>query len=595
MSSTRNRLFWGVAIAWGSVTTSLATENGNAFRTWRDREGNPFQARLINFQPQTSAVTLRSPCGMSGRFPLMNFSPNDQDFIRASFVPRIWTSTDGIKSEPLMYGGMDGTRVRLLPKSGSLLRTEFSNLSPVDQAFLRRIDAEAVPQRTQAADDAPSNSPAPIAGTVPKPAVDADPNPIHAGLVSRYAEPRTWTIDGVALPESRFISRQNGSVLLALPDRAQRAVLKTSLSDEDLDYIREFEARIRALTQEHPWQSAVIRVGTNGQNRVRVQGIYLSSDGRKLAVTYRSEHQRGVHTVRYFDAASGTLLGTHEIPERMRLAVGGSQGFAFLDAEDAIALIDVEQTRGQQTFHTYRVMVLSLGGHVLRISPPIGTTTGGSLTSALKASPDGGQIALAYHVDNAQHRSTSVEVAILDTATLERLHAFKAPVSVNTWRNERPSLAFSPDSRRLAVLYFEQHLAMWDLATDREIPIFQRVSNSHPIIQFDDAGSGLITFGARCASIIDLAGGGTRDLPLPDRSERPLTFSRTQPLFATSGSGADPDCMIVLRELRLHQPVQRLTGHRSTVVQLTFAENGERLASLDEDGTVRVWDITRAH
>ncbi|TVS09827.1 MAG: WD40 repeat domain-containing protein, partial [Planctomycetaceae bacterium] len=522
-------------------------------------------------------------------------SLNDQDFIRVSFVPRIWTSADGRKTDPLMYGGMEGTQVRLLPKTGSPQRTAFANLSPGDQAFLRRIDPEAVPQQPQAAGDVPSSPPSPSNGTAPEPAVDVDPNPIHADLIRRYAEPRTWLIDGVPLPRSRFISQQNGSVLLALHDGAQRTVLATSLSDEDLDYIREFEASIRALTQEHPWQSAVIRVGTTGQNRLQVRGISLSGDGRKLAVTYRSEHYSGVHALRYFDAASGTLLGTHEIPERMRSAVGGSQGFAFLDAEDAIALTDVEQIRGQQTFHAYRVVVLSLGGNVLRISPPIGTTTGRNLFRALNVSPDGSQIALAYHVHNAQNRSTSVEVAILDTATLERLHAFTAPVSIDRSVNARPSLAFAPDGRRLAMLYFDQHLAMWDLATDREIPIFQRVSNSHSLIQFDDIGSGLITFGARSASIIDLAGGGTRDLPLPDRSNQPLTFSRTQPLFATSGSGADPDCIIVLRELRLHQPVQRLTGHRSTVVQLTFAENGERLASLDQDGIVRVWDITRAY
>ncbi len=595
MSSTHSTLFWIVAIVWGAVTTSPASENGNAFRTWRDREGNPFQARLINFNPQTTAVTLRSPCGEVGRFPLMAFSPNDQDFIRASFVPRIWTSADGRKTDPLMYGGMEGTRVRLLAKSGNPFRTEFANLSPADQAFLRRIDPEVVPQRLRVADNASGNSPAPSAGTEPEPVVDADPNPIHAGLVRRYAEPRTWLIDDVALPESRFISRQNGSVLLALHDGAQRTVPVTSLSENDVDYIREFEARIRALTQEHPWQSAIIRVGASGQNRLQVRGISLSSDGRRLAVTYRGYHHREVHALRYFDAASGTLLGTHEIPERMRSAVGGSQGFAFLDAEDAVALTDVEQTRGQQTFHSYRVVVASLGGNVLRISPPIGATTGRSSVRALRVSPDGSQIALAYHVNNAQSHSTSVEVAILDTATLERLHAFTAPVSIDRSMNARPSLAFSPDGRRLAMLYFNQHLAMWDLATDREIPIFQRVSNSHPIIQFDDTGSGLITFGARSASIIDLAGGGTRDLPLPDRSAQPLTFSRTQPLFATSGSGADPDCIIVLRELRLHQTVQRLTGHRSTVVQLTFAENGERLASLDQDGIVRVWDITQAY
>ncbi len=77
MSSTHYRLFWIVAIIWGTATTSLATENGNALRTWRDREGNSFEARLINFNQQTGAVTLRSPCEMSGRFPLMNFSPND--------------------------------------------------------------------------------------------------------------------------------------------------------------------------------------------------------------------------------------------------------------------------------------------------------------------------------------------------------------------------------------------------------------------------------------------------------------------------------------------------------------------------------------
>ncbi|MBM4090822.1 MAG: hypothetical protein FJ276_15575, partial [Planctomycetes bacterium] len=436
MCNERHGLLLVVAVTWGAATAGLCAEDADRFRVFTDRDDHRAEARLTNFNQQTGVVTLRSREGKSGQFPLLSFSAHDQDYIRARFVPRSWTSVDGRTTSPLAYGGIEGSVVMLVPKTGKTLRTEFSNLSPIDQAFLRRIDPDAAPALPEADGDMGTDPP-PKTGTASE-----EPSRPNPNLVQKYAEQRTWTIDGNRSLDARFVARQNGTVVLELPDGPKRSISASSLSAADADYIQDFEAKIRALTQHHPCQSAAIRVSARDGQQSPARQVHLSSDGTRLAVTYGDYEVRGL---RYFDAAKGTVLGAHELPERVRHLDGGRQAFTFVGSGDAIALATVEEIRGPQSLEVYGVAVMSLNGIVQRSSPRIGTTARHN-RSALKLSPEGRQLAFAYHVSNSD-RTTSVEVAILDTASLERLQALTAPVSGSSGTGTGPSLTFSPDGR----------------------------------------------------------------------------------------------------------------------------------------------------
>lgn len=106
------------------------------------------------------------------------------------------------------------------------------------------------------------------------------------------------------------------------------------------------------------------------------------------------------------------------------------------------------------------------------------------------------------------------------------------------------AFVFSPDGRTLAVGDTEGHITLWDVAEDRQE------------VLTDAAG-------------IVLA----------------LAYAPDGKQLAASGW----DLAVTLWDLQAREPIGTLRGHQSAVSRLRFSDDGHTLASVDIDGTARLW------
>jgi WD40 repeat protein len=111
-------------------------------------------------------------------------------------------------------------------------------------------------------------------------------------------------------------------------------------------------------------------------------------------------------------------------------------------------------------------------------------------------------------------------------------------------------LAFSPDSRTLAVATADLKIRLWDVRTHRQV--------GKPL-------------------------SGHRDLITN------LAFSPDGHLLASTSQ----DRTVMLWDLRTHRQLgQSLTGHTATVTHVAFSPDGRTLATSSLDKTVRLWDVS---
>jgi WD40 repeat protein len=156
------------------------------------------------------------------------------------------------------------------------------------------------------------------------------------------------------------------------------------------------------------------------------------------------------------------------------------------------------------------------------------------------------------------------------------------------------SIAFNSEGSRLASIGWDGKVFLWDTVSGQEIRRFRTGSN----------GSASIAFSADDRSLIAgtwVENGGTQwDVaaaappPAPDAPPVPVSaaaVSAERRLFA-SASMDDPDHpRIALWDIDRHAKLTSLSGHRGMVASIAFSPDGGVLASADDGGVVRMWDV----
>jgi eukaryotic-like serine/threonine-protein kinase len=184
-------------------------------------------------------------------------------------------------------------------------------------------------------------------------------------------------------------------------------------------------------------------------------------------------------------------------------------------------------------------------------------------------SPDGRRIAAA---------SSDHNVSIRDAVTGQETLGIKGHTGPVT------SVAFSPDGWRLASVGRDGTVTVWEAATGREIRTLKGVCS----VAFSPDGGRLASVSEDQTVKVCDAATGQQNLAFKGHSSSVQSVA-----FSPDGrwlASASGDGTVKVWDARTGQETLTLEGHTGPVLSVAFSPNGQRLASASEDQTVKVWD-----
>ncbi len=148
----------------------------------------------------------------------------------------------------------------------------------------------------------------------------------------------------------------------------------------------------------------------------------------------------------------------------------------------------------------------------------------------------------------------------------------------------RVSLAFSPDSRRLAYITLDRAVAVRELSDG----VTSILADPRPTVTLAFAGDGSrLAVGGEGGDVAVWSGATRREVGHHDAAVTALAFSPDGHWLASGSRDGSIELVDTTREA----PPRRLVGHRREIRRLAFSSDG-RLASASEDRSITVWDVT---
>jgi WD40 repeat protein len=301
---------------------------------------------------------------------------------------------------------------------------------------------------------------------------------------------------------------------------------------------------------------------------------------------------RTVHRVAFTADGRSLVTQDHELIRVWTLPQDGlPMRGAELDSHHAFAMLSPDGTlaiptgttidRGLKSMRAYRVATGEAAGPSFR--------PGGMITDAA-FSPDGRSVA------------TCTARESLDPPSKEgqEVHVWDWSSGKERWRALVPSgarsLAYRPDSQRLAVLCAYGELTVFDAGAGREVLRWRAKEggerSDHWInngkVGYSPDGQGLLVWGmGNDVRVFAADSGKLRYAPLVQRDKcHDLEFSPDGRLMAL----ASYDHSVRVRDFATGSVVAQLPAHPDMVYSARFSPNGRLLVTACRDRTVRVWD-----
>lgn len=193
----------------------------------------------------------------------------------------------------------------------------------------------------------------------------------------------------------------------------------------------------------------------------------------------------------------------------------------------------------------------------------------------LAFSPDGNSLAGAS--------MTNSHAYVWDTATGQETAKLEHKGSV--W-----SVAWAPDSKRLAIPDEFGQIVVWDVASGEHAAVFQATKDRALAAAFSPDGN-LLAGGTRDDLVLlwDMKTKEVRSkLEGHDGAIRFVSFSPDGTLLASAGS----DATVKLWNVEKAEEVATLEGHAGEIVSLAFSPDGRFVATAGLlDDTVKLWDV----
>jgi Tol biopolymer transport system component len=291
----------------------------------------------------------------------------------------------------------------------------------------------------------------------------------------------------------------------------------------------------------------------------------FSPDGQTLATVSGLYNRPG--ELIFWDAASGK--------ERARTTAGkGIRSLAFSPDGRTLATAD---------YYSNTVKLRDPANGAVRL-----VIETGRANNAVAFSPDSKTLAVAILDRSA---------VLYDVGTGRELRRFEGHTD---WV---PHVAFSPDGRALATGSRDNTAKLWDVATGRERMTLTGHHGLVEFVAFSPDGRTLATASwDRTVKLWEVATGKER-ATLQGHHFQVLSVAFApdgRTLVSTSGEATnaiaetnDKPGEIKVWDLATRRQVAELAGHRYRVWMCRFAPDGKELATVAEDRTIKLWDVTR--
>jgi dipeptidyl aminopeptidase/acylaminoacyl peptidase len=223
--------------------------------------------------------------------------------------------------------------------------------------------------------------------------------------------------------------------------------------------------------------------------------------------------------------------------------------------------------------------------------------------------PSNGDVRLTIETGRANNAvafspdSKTLAVGILDkSAVLYEVAAGKELRRFEGHTDWVPHVAFSPDGKTLATGGRDTTAKLWDVATGRELMTLKGHGGIVEFVAFSPDGRTLATASwDKTVRLWEVATGRER-ATLEGHKFQVLSAAFSpdgRTLTSTSGEANSPIAEtnekpgeIKVWDLATRQEVASLSGHKYRVWMARFSPDGKALATVAEDRTIKLWDLT---